>query len=186
MLNLPRGLRNELQSIWLEKNGFWAFESALRFFPAISCENSIGIMEWNARELWINDYNGLADNCLFFAEDAFGNQFCIRDDIIFSFDAETGELEKVSESFEGWCQAILSDYDYWTGYSLVHDWQLTNGKLESCNRLMPKIPFVCGGEFNLANLAPIKAVSGMRSRGNLAHQIENLSDGGQIEFQIIE
>ncbi|MCV2883591.1 hypothetical protein OE749_02615 [Aestuariibacter sp. AA17] len=51
---------------------------------------------------------------------------------------------------------------------------------------MPKTPFVCGGRFELDNLIAINAVSGMKSRANLARQIIDLPDGAQIEFKIIE
>ena len=187
-LNIPISNQSlyELIGILEKKNGFWAFEQALRVFPLRSDGDKIGMVEWNNQACWIKDYQGLADGLFFFAEDAFGNQFCIRDNVIGFFDAETAEVEEIADSLEGWCQVLLSDYNYWTGYSLLKEWQLANGKLDKCCRLMPKIPFVCGGEYTVENLVSINAVSGMRSRGNLAHQIVELADGSQIEFRIIE
>jgi hypothetical protein len=61
-----------------------------------------------------------------------------------------------------------------------------NGPIPINSRLIPKIPFVCGGDFNIENLAVINSVSGMKSRANLANQIANLEDGTQIEFKIVE
>lgn len=71
-------------------------------------------------------------------------------------------------------------------YSLAYARQEHSGILSSEFRLMPKTPFVCGGRFELDNLIAINAVSGMKSRANLARQIIDLPDGAQIEFKIIE
>lgn len=176
----------EIEALLNKKNGFFAFESALRVFPSCSSKLSIGLEDWNSEYLWRKDYSGLADGCLFFAEDVFGGQFCIKNDVVCSFDPETGALEEVAHNLEKWAKELLNEYNVWTGYSLAHEWQEKNGMLESNSRLMPKTPFVCGGQFELANLVVISAVSGMRSRANLARQIVDMPDGAQIEFKIID
>jgi hypothetical protein len=51
---------------------------------------------------------------------------------------------------------------------------------------MPKIPFVLGGKYSLDNLYALAAVSGMKTRGNIARQIKDLPDGSRVEFRIIE
>ncbi|MBU2714104.1 SMI1/KNR4 family protein [Zooshikella harenae] len=179
-------LANELISLLSQKNGFYAFEGALHIFPASSPEDEMNLISWNDQDLWISHYKGLAEGCLFFAEDIFGGQFCIKDNKIFIFDPETGDFEDFADDFSGWAEEILGDYNTITGYPLAHQWQVKNGKLADSQRLMPKIPFVCRGEFSVENLTAINAVSGMRSRGNLAHQIHNLPDGAQIKFNIID
>lgn len=186
ILELAGELGNELEDLLNVKNGFFAFESALRVFPSLTSENSIGLVDWNADSLWRKDYSGFTDGALFFAEDIFGGQFCIKNNVICSFDPETGAFEEMASNFESWVQELLSDYNVWTGYSLAHEWQEAYGSLPNDMRLMPKVPFVCGGAFELDNLSAIKAVSGMRTRANLACQIANLPDGAQIEFKIIE
>ena len=179
-------LGEELALFLPKKNGFYAFESALRVFPSGASELSFSIEEWNSEGLWRKEYVGLADGCLFFAEDIFGSQFCIKNNVIYSFDPETGGLEEIADCFEGWAKELLSDYNVWTGYSLAVEWQKINGALPNSQRLMPKIPFVCGGHFELDNLSAIDVVSGMKSRSNLARQIIDMPDGAQIEFKIIE
>lgn len=178
--------RQEIEELLSKKNGFFAFESALRVFPSSSSSLSMGMEEWNSEELWRKDYSGLAEGCLFFAEDVFGGQFCIKNDVVCSFDPETGVLEEVAPDLEKWAKELLNEYDFWTGYSLAHEWQENNGLLRSECRLMPKTPFVCGGQFELDNLAAVGAVSGMRSRANLARQIADMPEGTRIEFKIID
>jgi len=125
-------------------------------------------------------------NIKFFAEDVFGGQFCIKSNKICSFDPETGALQDVAEDMEGWARSILADYDFMTGYSLCHEWQRVNGRLNSGLRLVPKVPFVAGGKFNVQNLHVIEAVKGMRLRGQIALQIKDIPDGEQIKLKIVE
>src|SRR5881394_4570455 len=66
---------------WLrQKNGFYAFESALHVFPIGSKEGVMDLETWNLPDTWRNTYGGLADGYLFFGEDTFGNQFCLTQD----------------------------------------------------------------------------------------------------------
>jgi hypothetical protein len=168
------------------KDGFFAFESALRVFPMETSANSIGLLDWNANELWRNDYKGLADDHLFFAEDIFGVQFCVANGQICTFDPETGDLTTIADSIEKWAELILEDYNLLTGYSIAHAWQEKNGVLQNDLRLIPITPFVCGGAFAIDNMRAIGAVKGMKARANLACQLVNLEDGAKIEFQIID
>jgi len=173
------------QKLLSQKNGFFAFESALRVFPTETIELSWGIGEWNGPSLWKDDYCGLADNLYCFAEDAFGGQFCISETGVSRFDPESGALKQVADDLDGWASRLLSDCDGMTGYGTAHAWQAANGSLPPRCRLMPKQPFVVGGTSELANLVAIDSVRLMKNMGNLARQIHDLPDGSQIKFEIL-
>ena len=180
-------LGEELATLLRLRNGFYAFESALHVFsagPVVGKE--VTLDQWNSFQLWRFEYGALADRTLFFAEDAFGNQFCLHESQVCSFDAETGEMSKLARDIEGWAREILSDYTVLTGHPLMHQWQEKNGSIPTGTRLMPKIPFVLGGQYSLENLYSLSAVSAMKTRGNLARQLKDLPDGSQVEFRVIE
>jgi hypothetical protein len=103
--------------------------------------------EWNSQTLWRSAYGDLTNGLLFFAEDIFGDQFCLTGAAsgVFRFDAERGETESIADSLEGWADRILSDYRVETGWPLASEWQAKHGSLELGMRLQPKIPFVYGG-----------------------------------------
>lgn len=162
------------------QNGFYAFESALHVL------SGAGLLDWNREDLWRSAYEGMADGAVFFAEDVFGTQFCLREDIVATFDPETGAFETMASSLEHWAQLILDDHAYWTGHPLAHDWQAAHGPLPVGSRLLPVTPFVLGGEYTLENLRAIVATEGMRYRASIAHQIRDLPDGAQIELRVVD
>lgn len=179
----------ELFQMLEAKNGFYAFEHALHVFPLRS--NITGTMtleDWNSDTLWRNAYGGLADGLLFFAEDIFGDQFCLsaKQDGVFRFSAETAETTLVAESIEKWTDLLLSNYKGETGWTLAHEWQSKNGQLQFGQRLHPKIPFVLGGKYQLDNLYVGDAVERMLFNGDLASQLKDLPDGAQIRLRVKE
>ncbi|EKR62724.1 hypothetical protein LEP1GSC036_2308 [Leptospira weilii str. 2006001853] len=178
----------EIIEILNYRNGFMAFESALHFFHfSEEQKQDYNIIWWNNPEVWKSAYqNDKINSCFCFAEDAFGNQFCFEDDVIYSLDAETGEFEFIADSIENWAEQILSDYEFFTGYSLIHNWQQENGAIPFGYRLIPKIPFCLGGEYSLDNLHAIELVKAMNWRGEIFNQIKDLPEGSQINFSIIE
>ena len=174
-VELGSALANELVALILSRvNGFFAFESDLHMFPLTASGGYHGIDSWNVSDLWRNNYDGMTEGLLFFAEDIFGGQFGIRGDQIYSFDPETGELCQVGGSVDEWARKILDDYEFITGFIAAGD------------RLVPKRPFVLGGEYNVTNLVALEAVKGMRFRGDLAIRIRDLPDGAPIALKVVD
>lgn len=174
---------SELCDLLSVKNGFYGFEAALLVRPIGHSGVPLGIREWNVPGLWKCEYGGSLDDALCFAEDVFGVQFALSREGIVAIDPETGQLEQLASTLEEWAGAILTDCNYRTGYPLAHDWQRQNGPLTPGHRLLPKIPFVTGGEFVLENLYSAVDVEGMRFRGSVARQIHDVPDGGYVVFQ---
>jgi len=182
--NMAGILAEEILVVLRRRNGFYAFEGALHVFPSESSQNETGLSDWNHTDLWRSGYKGLADSGVFFAEDIFGGQFCIKDDKIYIFDPETGSLEYLAADIESWAQMVLNDYEVLTGYPLAHQWQKRNGPIAAGMRLLPKIPFVMGGEFSLDNLYVVNAIEGMRLRADIADKIKSLPNGTQVKYSL--
>lgn len=185
-LGLHEDLRKQLLEMLKVKNGFYAFESALHIFPSSTMGAEIGLADWNDQGLWIGDYQGLADDAVFFAEDAFGGQFCIRGDGVYTFDPEVGEFEFLANDLYGWANEVMEDYELLTGYPLAHKWQVENGPLNAGMRLVPKIPFVLQGDFSVSNLVATSSLKGMKWRADIAVQIRDLDDGESVELKVID
>ncbi len=176
-------LGDELFRMLERKNGFYAFESALHVFP-INSERHMSLEEWNADSLWRDGYRDLAAGLLFFAEDAFQDQFCLSATGVFRFDSETGRRQLIAESIEQWAARVLANYGSETGWTLASKWQGENGPLLAGKRLRPKIPFFLGGEYSVANLYAGDVVEGMRFKADLAIQTRDVPDGGPVRLII--
>ena len=50
--------------------------------------------------------------------------------------------------------------------------------------LLPKIPFVFGGKYEIENLYPVDDLKGMLFRASIAKQIRGLPDGCQIVLNL--
>ncbi|MCK1970561.1 hypothetical protein ACP26F_00750 [Franconibacter pulveris 1160] len=59
----------ELISFLETKNGFYGFESALHLFPLRAEGSEVGLISWKQLSLWIEAFNRMASEALFFAED---------------------------------------------------------------------------------------------------------------------
>jgi hypothetical protein len=180
------GLLPELFSLLANKNGFYAFTSALLIRSSGNCGKPASIEKWNERSLWLEKYEMLMRPMTFFAEDVFGCQFAICDDRIVSFEPETGAIRDIADSIETWTYTILEKYKYWTGCSIAYEWQKVHGKLKPGNRLLPKQPFVLGGDYMVENLIEKEEVESMLIRAGFASAIRDIPDGTDIEFKWTE
>ncbi|HXE56018.1 MAG TPA: hypothetical protein VN541_23535 [Tepidisphaeraceae bacterium] len=174
----------ELMTLLMRRNGFYAFESALLVRPVQNGQVPLGIQEWNNPALWKRSYAERLDDVLFFAEDVFGGQFCVRGNRIGTFEPETGLISELAGSIDEWAEQILARPNYLTGYPLSHTWQMTNGPLPHGTRLVPKTPFVLGGKYELANLHAMRDAESMSFRASIANHIRDVPDGGKVILRI--
>lgn len=179
-------LESQLLRLYWAKNGFYAFESALHVFPVTPETDVMDVGRWNDPGLWRSAFGVLADGAVFFAEDIFGTQFCVSSGAVQRFNPETGDRERLTDSIEGWAEMILDDPTFQTGWSLAHEWQERFGPLLKNQRLVPKMPFILGGDFSVSNLQAIDSVSGMMFYADIARQIHELPDGTEFRIRIVD
>ena len=187
VLGLPVGERgDELGALLARRNGFVAFESAL-LVRGVG-DGALGLRAWNAADGWRDRYAGMADGVFFFAEDVFGCQWGIRDvdDLVVTFDPETGDVTPFADTIAEWAAMVLEDFEYLTGWPAVRDWQAAHGPLPLGQRLVPVVPFVLGGDYEVGNLHAVDAYRGMRLRGGIAVQLTGVPDGAQVEITILD
>lgn len=179
-------LKKELFELLSKRNGFFSFDSALLIRPLGANSIVLGVEKWNERSLWLDTYKLELPELFFFAEDLFGGQFAIMGEVIVTFDPETGELDEIADSFDGWATRLIEDYDFLTGHSLALEWKRRNGEVPHGVRLIPKQLFVLGGEFECDNLMLVGDVRGMRSRGFFATALVDVPDGEQVFFELVD
>lgn len=164
------------------RNGFYALDGALHVFPSGISKRGHTLEEWNGPDLWLDGYSFAIPERVYFAENVFGEQFTLGESVEL-FDPETGALSAVAATLEDWADVILED-NYFTGHSIASQWKLERGPIEPGRRLLPKQPFVVGGQYNIDNLYSGQSLEGMQFRAYLASQIHDLPDGARVVFEI--
>lgn len=178
---------DELESLLLRCNGFYAFESALHVFAtgATAPGSETSLQQWNDPQLWRFEFPELEEApVLFFAEDVFGVQFCLCQGQVYTFDPETGRFEYLADDLEGWAATLLADYKVLTGWPLANAWQALHGPLAQGQRLLPLTGFAFGGSFSVDNLRAGDAIEGMRYRGCIARQVAGVADGSVVKLTV--
>lgn len=170
---------DELRYLLAKKNGFVAFSSALNVYSSCADDEGSSLMAWNAQDGWRTLFPE-AEQYLFFAEDIFCDQFAIGKKGVIRYKLESGEAELHSRSLNEWALKLLSDYDYETGWSLAHEWQKKNYILARNYRLLPKIPFVIGGEYEISNLVAVNKTKAIYAYKNLCSSVRDSKDGEAI------
>ena len=205
---------DQLIQLLQQRNGFYAFEGALHVLPSNCVTSDVSIdadarqlqtgrvllskddqgrligwpmdlERWNMDVLWRSEFEAAANGLLFFAEDAFGEQFALSNGKVWRFNPESAAREEIARDLEEWAEKILADYSFETGYQQAHDWQQQNGQLMEGQRLIPKIPFIMGGKYEADNLFALDAVKGMRYRADIWKQIRDLPDGTSIQLKVL-
>lgn len=174
----------ELAEFLSWRNGILSPDSALWIR---GCGTSrYGLSEWNSSKGWRAGYGSVIDGLFFFAEDAFGCQWCLGADSVMSFDPETAEIVEFAASLGEWAERVIGDYDSLTGAWVTRQWQAANGPLPYGTRMIPAIPFVLGGLFDLTNVRPIDCWDGAESRADIWNQIKDLPDGATVKWKVID
>jgi hypothetical protein len=173
----------ELFNLLNIKNGFLAFENALEIY-SFDDSKKINLRNWNSFDLWKKDFKDVIPlDTIFFGQDIFGNQFGISNDKVIWFNTESTEIEIIANSLEDWAKILLNDYNYYTGYPFAKEWQEKNGDLEIGNRLLPKLPFILGGEYKIENFYKIDMLKGIKFCAYLASQLKEYPDGSTIKIK---
>ncbi|KAH8168285.1 hypothetical protein LIA77_12014 [Sarocladium implicatum] len=175
----------ELADMLHRKNGFFAFNGGVQVFaagPGSLCPE-LELQTWNELRTWKHAYEGLADHVFCFGQDIFGVQFAIIDNKqVVTFDPETAEIELIGNTIESWAEWLLADPDFHGAASFAYDFQKARGALELSQRLVPVMPFICGGSFDHSNLEVVDAIQAMHIRADIAVQTKNLPDGTDVEI----
>jgi hypothetical protein len=164
-------------------NGFTAFESALVVFPTTEAEGVPDIFEWNAADGWRRTYLDVLSSGYFcFAHDLFGVQFAVSSEGVIRLDPESGKVTSYAGSIVEWAERLLENFEEDTAWPLAHDWQSLHRGLQPYERLLPKQPFVLGGDYIVENMVSVDCKPAMEYWGKLYNAIRSVPDGGRVSL----
>ena len=171
-------LPTDLVRILSHRNGFILYEGAVHVRGACL------IPEWHSlRAAWRGPnafhtlYAEVRPSDIPFAQDQVGDQFLIREGIVFRLSAETGEIERLADTLQDFFSRFSSDIEGFLNVSLAHRMQP--------GQLLHAFPPFCFRESGAgASLAPLPASEVILFHADLARQIRDVPDGGKVEFKL--
>jgi hypothetical protein len=176
----PEALADILRQI----NGFVQFDGGLHVRGA--CHEPA----WHSlRNAWIGAdafhllYPNVKESDAPFAEDCMGDQFLLRDDVVWKLSAETGEMESYDLSLVNWLEAVQADPVEALSMQPLLQLQIEGDKLQPGQLISAAPPFFVQSE----DAVSLRAVPGDERRrflADLASQIRDLPDGTPITFRI--
>lgn len=178
----PPGVPDALAPLWLVRNGWVAFWSALHVLPV--GPGSAGPDVQAVDRVLRREFGALAEGHAAFAQDLFGVLFTWFAGAVHRFDPETGETERVAADLEGWAAAVLAEPEQLAGSAFAYDWQERHGALEPGERLVPLLPWVLDGGWDDANLEPRDTVVALRERAALARAVAALPEGAEVDWPL--
>jgi hypothetical protein len=126
----------------------------------------------------------LKEDLFFFGCDLFGNQFAYVNNEICMFNIETGERELIASNFNKFLDILIADRNYYTGESILIQWNDLMIPVDFKQRLVPIKPFVIGGEYSPNNMRAVDFFETLSYNASIARQIYDLPDGTDLEIII--
>jgi hypothetical protein len=173
-----------LAALLVEDNGVVAYDGGLHIRGACQAP------DWHSlREAWLGAtalfrlFPALSEADVPFAEDMLGDQFLLRDGVVFRLAGETGDLQSLDVSFEEFVAHVRADPIGFLSLQPLLAFSQTGGRLVAGQLLNVYPPFCT----TFAGERSYRAVPALEQRdflGALAGQIRELPDGTAFTFKI--
>jgi hypothetical protein len=165
-----------------QTNGGYIFQSSLHFYGVLPNEIESDIF-YNTF-LFQKYYKDALEINVVFGEDIFGNQFAfLKNNQIVFINIETAEAYETFDDFNSFSNTLFTDIDYYSGFSIVKEWENTKGKISIGERLCPIKPIVIGGTFSIDNFFSLKKEKLFDYSSYIAKQIKDTPDGTFVELK---
>ena len=179
-VELLRELPSGLVRLLGDTNGFILHEGALHVRGASLTP------EWHSlRTAWRGPsafhilYESVQATDIPFAQDQVGDQFLFRDSRVLRLSGETGEVEALADSLEDFFSRLSEDIEGFLSVGLGHTMQ--PGQL-----LLAYPPFVFRESGAGTSLKPVRSGDVILFHADLARQIRDVPDGGQVKFKLTD
>lgn len=171
---LPPGLVRVLS----DTNGFILHEGAIHVRGASRTPEWHSLRAaWQGSSAFHTLYESVQATDIPFAQDLVGDQLLLRGGRVVRLFAETGEVQALVSSLEDFFTRLSEDIEGFLNVGLGHPMQ--PGQL-----LLAFPPFVFQESGAGSSLKPVRAEEVILCHANLARQIRDIPDGGQVEVKV--
>ena len=169
-------------------NGTYLHGHALHLFGACEGPAWHSLRAWNAPATWRHSYGGRDAGLLFFAEDAFGDQFAyngVGGEIVV-FEAETGRVTECMPHFVAWLEEMVERPGGLLPIEVLERERARQQLHQPGTQLFSWPPLAAIESREGVSVGHVDAVEAMRFRGQLAERLGALPPGTQVEIDFAD
>jgi hypothetical protein len=182
LADVPIEYRELLENV----NGLIAFAGGLHIRGGCSAPDWHSLRHaWRGPEALHTKFRAVRPADLPFGQDAFGDQFFLRDAQVCRLTAESGEVEPLGADLLTFLEEACRDPIEYLSLMALERFRAEGGELRPGQLLNVYPPFVVQSE-GLPSLRAIAAADRLGFLAHLAAQIADLPDGAQVELKIVE
>lgn len=167
-------------------NGGYLHLGALHLFGACEGPPWHSLRAWNAPDGWRATYGDLTDGLIFFAEDAFGDQFAYtgRGGEVVSFEAELGRVVPAAASFTDWLEEMIERPRGVLPVDVTEAQEVDHKHLRPGSQLFAYPPLCTVESRHDVSIGHVDAIEAMCFRGQLARQLRAAPPGARVRIEI--
>jgi hypothetical protein len=176
-VEILRELPADLVRVLSDTNGFILHEGAVHVRGACLTPEWHSLRAaWRSPKAFHSLYADVRPSDIPFAQDQVGDQFLIRDNVVFRLSAETGEIERLADSVQDFFGRVSSDIEGFLNVGLGHRMQP--------GQLLHAYPPFCIKDTSIGvSMRPLPAAEVILVHARFAKQIAAIPDGEQIEIR---
>ena len=167
-------------------NGAYLHDHSLHLLGACEGPRWHSLRVWNARETWREVFGTVDEALVFFAEDAFGDQFAyngVGGEVVV-FEAEIGRVVPFAPSFTAWMEEMLERPTAILPIDVMAH-QRAGGHLHTPGtQLLAWPPLATVESRDGVEIGHVDAVEAMRFRGQLASQVARAPRGTPVRIDL--
>jgi hypothetical protein len=176
-VEILRELPTGLVRILSDTNGFILYEGAVHVRGAsLSPEWHSLRAAWHGPNAFHGLYPELRPSDIPFAQDQVGDQFVLREGAVLRLFAETGEVERLSDSLEEFFSNVNRHIEGFLNVGLRH-------KMQPGQLLHAYPPFCIKDASTDVSLRPCPAEEVILVHARFAKEIADIPDGGRVEIR---
>jgi hypothetical protein len=175
----------ELASVLVVDNGVVAYSGGFHIRGACSDPQWHSLRSaWSGPHALSKHYDAVRATDVPFAQDALGDQYLLRDDVVHHLNTETGELASRRVALALFLQGVRADPVGTLSLEPLLAFEADGGVLQP-GQLLSVYPPYCVNTETRRSFRAVAALDRLGFLASLARQMQHLPDGAEIELKLI-
>lgn len=185
-LQILEALPRQYRSLLERANGYVAYHGGLHVRGACLHPRWHSLRAaWHGEDALHRLYPAVQQTDVPFAEDALGDQFLLRDEVVLRLLAETGEIEPLGVDLYHFDRAVRSDPIGYLSLTPLDNFRAEGGSLAPGQLLSVHPPFALQADGVEPSYRAIDILERRRWLASLAEQLRGVPDGAQIRISVV-